>query len=211
MNCRIIISVAIFGLFLVSCKHEIKIACIGDSITEGAGTNCESKSSYPVILDSLLGYNYAVLNCGRSGATVQRKADWPYWKCKDFYNAFLFKPEIIIIALGTNDSKDYNWNPSLYEKDFQSMIDTVKTIATRPRIYVCLPPPAFQRTWSINDSTITVGIIPIIKKLQKINNFELIDLNQKLRSKPALFPDGIHPNDLGAKLIAEIIAGELKK
>jgi acyl-CoA thioesterase I len=210
MKKRIVILIAFLGLIIVSCSPT-KIACVGDSITQGAGTDDESKSSFPVILDSLLGHKYTVLNCGRSGATLQKKADKPFWKSKDFYNTIAFNPKIVIIALGTNDSKDNNWDASRYETDLQAIIDTLKTMPSKPKIYVCLPPPAFKKAWNINDTNITEGVIPIINKLKKSNNYEIIDLNQKLRNKSEFFPDGIHPNEAGAKLIAEIISGELKK
>lgn len=211
MKIRITIFSSMLVFFIISCSPIIKIACVGDSITQGIGTAFESKSSYPVILDSILGKKYIVLNCGRSGATIQQKADKPYLKSKDFYNTIAFKPNIVIIALGTNDSKDFNWVASRFENDFQALIDTLKTMQPKPKIWVCLPPPAFKKAWSINDSIITQGVIPVIEKLKKINNFEIIDLNQQLKNKSELFPDGIHPNESGAKLIAEIIAAEIKK
>jgi len=81
-------------LFISSCsgKKEIKVACIGDSITEGAGIYWQSKSSYPVQLDSILGPGYSVLNCGRSGANMLKKSDLPYWICNEFSNVLLLNP-----------------------------------------------------------------------------------------------------------------------
>jgi lysophospholipase L1-like esterase len=211
MRSLTLIFVLILSSIFVSCKHETRIACIGDSITEGAGTTFESKSSYPVVLDSLLGKEYKVLNCGRGGATMLKKSDRSIWACKELYNVFAFQPEIVVIGLGTNDSKDFNWNAERYEKDYQAMIDTLNTMPTKPKIYICLPPAAFNHSWGINDSTITAGVIPILEKLQKQNNTGLINLNPQMRGKKEMFPDGIHPNEAGAALIARIIAKELKK
>ena len=74
----------------MSCSSVTKIACVGDSITEGAGLVWQSKTSYPVILDSILGSKYSVLNLGRSATTLQRKGDFPYWTAKEFYDVFEF-------------------------------------------------------------------------------------------------------------------------
>jgi acyl-CoA thioesterase I len=209
MNKTIILLAAITGL-LVSCKHELKVACLGDSITEGAGTESQSLSAYPVALNKALGSSYAVLNCGRSGATLQQHSDLPIWKCNEFSNVFVFKPDIIVICLGTNDSKNFNWNAANYEKDYQSMIDTLKTIASHPKIYLCLPPPVFKMAWSIDDSTVVHGILPIIKKLAESNELQTIDLNHGLRGLSEDFPDGVHPNEKGASDMAGIIAKAIR-
>jgi len=122
-------------LIFTSCAgNEIKIACVGDSITEGYGLACQSKTAYPILLDSILGSNYSVLNCGRSATTLQKKGDFPYWICKEFSNIFTYNPEIIIIKLGTNDTKSNNWNAENFAKDYQALIDTFKTIPTNPPI-----------------------------------------------------------------------------
>jgi len=197
-------------VLLVSCKHELKIACLGDSITEGAGTESQSLSAYPVALNKALGSTYAVLNCGRSGATMQQHADLPIWKCNEFSNIFVFKPDIIVICLGTNDSKNFNWNAASFEKDYQAMIDTLKTIASHPKIYLCLPPPVFKMAWSIDDSTVVHGILPIVEKLAKTNKLQTIDLNHGLRRLPEDFPDGVHPNEKGASDMAGIIAKAIR-
>lgn len=199
-------------VIIASCslKKSVKVACIGDSITEGAGIYWQSRSSYPVQLDSILGSGYAVLNCGRSGANMQKQSNLPFWACNEFYNVFAFEPDVIVIKLGTNDSKPQNWNEENYARDFQSMLDTLKTIPTQPKIYVCLPAPAFNHAWGINDSVIRAGVIPSIKKVALANNATVIDLYQPLTSHVEFFPDSIHPNEAGAKAMAEVIAKIIK-
>ena len=84
MNQIKIISTSLLLLLFVSCSNKIKVACVGDSITEGFGLAWQSKTSYPVVLDSILGPNYSVLNLGRSATTLRKKGDFPYWSCKEF-------------------------------------------------------------------------------------------------------------------------------
>ncbi|MFY8021289.1 MAG: GDSL-type esterase/lipase family protein [Bacteroidia bacterium] len=205
-----ILIIALFCL-LVSCQSKRKIACIGDSITEGAGIQNQSRNAYPAVLQKLLGEKYQVLNAGRSGATMLKQSDLPYWNCNEFANVFAFKPKCIIIQLGTNDSKIHNWKPDAYEKDFQSMIDTLNLALHQPKIFVCLPVPAFKMQWAIDDSVISNQIIPIIKKLETKNQFQLIDLHTALKENPNMFPDGIHPNEAGAEKMARVIAKVIKK
>lgn len=204
---------SIFALLtLLSCSKDVtRIVCVGDSITEGAGLTHQSKTAYPVVLDSILGPNYSVLNCGRSGATLLKKSDLSYWDCKEFSNVFVFNPEVIIIKLGTNDSKGFNWNAERFASDYQALIDTFKTISSRPKIYVCLPAPAFKMEWEISDSTIRTGVIPIIEKIAKRNNLPIIDLYEGMSNQSQNFPDGIHPNEKGAAVMAGIIAKEIQQ
>jgi acyl-CoA thioesterase-1 len=199
-------------MLFVSCsKQPVKIACVGDSITEGSGLENEATMSYPVVLAGILGPGYKVLNCGRSGATLENKGDFPYRSRKDFYNVFAFQPDIIIIKLGTNDTKPQNWEPAEFEKDYQALIDTFNSIPSRPKIYICYPVPAFKTAWGINDSVLTSGVIPAIKKIGKQNHLHVIDLYHGMSGQTTSFPDGIHPNAAGAKMMASIIAREIRK
>lgn len=193
-------------LLLISCKREeIRIACVGDSITEGAGTKNQSTSSYPVVLDQLLGKGYNVLNCGRSAATMLKKSDFSFWETNQLYNLFVFKPDIITIALGTNDSKDHNWDAANFENDYIALIDSLKTLLPQSTIFISNPPPAFDHSWGINDSTICFQILPIIQRISKQENVKIIDFYTPMKDQIQLFPDKIHPNEEGATLMAEII------
>jgi len=199
-------------LMLASCSEKIlRVACVGDSITEGAGLAVQSKTGYPVVLDSILGSKYAVLNSGRSATTLQKKGDFPYWICKEFSNTFAYKPNIIVIKLGTNDTKPQNWHADTYEQDYQALIDTFKTISSKPRIYLCLPVPVFKTRWGINDSTVVNGVIPIVEKLALKNSLTVIDLYHGMSNQGINFPDNIHPNEKAAKAMAGIIANTLKE
>lgn len=212
MKIKLFLYVTAVSLLLATCsKDKTKVICVGDSITEGYGLACQSKTGYPVMLDSILGPAYAVINSGRSATTLQKKGDFPYWICKEFSNVFAYEPNIIVIKLGTNDTKPNNWHSDRYETDYQALIDTFRTIPTRPKIYLCLPVPVFKTKWGINDSTVVHGVIPIIEKLAKANNLPVIDLYHSMQNQGANFPDSIHPNERAVKVMAAIIAKEIKK
>src|SRR3989442_10639420 len=97
----------IAGLFLCIDVRAapVKIACIGDSITEGAGLSNPAVESYPARLQRLLGTNAVVRNYGVSGRTLLKEGDFPYWKETFFKQRHDWHPDIVIIQLGTNDSK----------------------------------------------------------------------------------------------------------
>jgi acyl-CoA thioesterase I len=197
-------------LLFISCSKNIRVACVGDSITEGYGLAIQSKTGYPVVLNQLMGEDYSVINLGRSATTLQKHGDFPFWIAKEFSDVFAYKPDIILIKLGTNDTKPQNWNQENYKKDYQAMIDTFKTISTDPKIYLCYPVPVFKTKWGINDSTVVHGVIPVINELAKINNLQVIDLYHGMSTQGANFPDSIHPNEDAVKVMAGIIAEVIK-
>ncbi|ALJ05386.1 hypothetical protein APS56_09750 [Pseudalgibacter alginicilyticus] len=186
------------------------MACVGDSITAGARHKKESATAYPKVIDNLLGADYVVVNLGRSGATALKKSNLPYWNCKEFSNVFAVQPDIITIKLGTNDSKPKNWNATGFKENYQSLIDTFQTITPKPKIYLCLPVPVFEHSqFSIDGDVVKHEVIPIIKSLARENNLPIINLYESFLGKGNLVPDGVHPAEEGAALMAEIITKEL--
>lgn len=109
---------------------------MGDSITFGAGVEDRPNNSYPVQLEVMLGEGYKVKNFGVSGATLLKKGNKPYWKLKQFQAAQDFQPDIVIIKLGTNDSKPGNWNKhgDEYKADYIEMIETFRELESKPEL-----------------------------------------------------------------------------
>ena len=159
--------VIVAALFVLSACNQspIRIACVGDSITEGAGIKFQNVNAYPAYLDSLLGDDYCVLNSGKGGTTLQSEGDFSYWNTKEFSNMFNFEPDIVILKLGTNDTKPQNWNEERFSADYQLLIDTILTMKNRPEIIICKPVPVFATRWGINDSILVNGVIPTIEKI----------------------------------------------
>ena len=91
------------------------------------------------------------------------------------------------------------------------MLDTLKALPSHPKIYLCYPCKAYQRGNHINDSIIAKGIIPIIKQVAKKNDLPVIDLHTAMDGKPQLFPDHVHPNEEGARIMARTIYEALKQ
>jgi acyl-CoA thioesterase I len=188
----------------------IKVACIGDSITEGAGVNNPTVNAYPVVLGRLLGTNYQTRNFGVSGRTLLKRGDYPYWNEAAFRSATNYAPDIVTILLGTNDSKPYNWRyKDEFVPDLRAMIDVFANLPSHPRIFVCQPVPAYGVQFDINPDVIKSEIIPLIKQVVREKNVSTVNLYTPLSGRPDLFPDLIHPNAAGAALIARSLHGAL--
>ena len=190
-----------------------RIACVGDSITYGAAIRDRANHCYPKVLGDLLGKGYTVRNYGVNGATLLKNGDRPYWKLGAFKQATDFGPNVVILKLGTNDTKPQNWGKvgKEYEADLRAMVTHFKSLPSKPMIYLCLPVPVYQTRWGINAKTVKGGVIPVIRKVARDESLTVIDLDQALSGKPAMFPDKIHPNAAGAKLMAQTIHSVLKK
>lgn len=194
-------------------QSKIKVACIGDSITDGDGLKDRSKEAYPAILSSLLGNKYDVVNFGKSGATVLKNGDWPYWEKPAFKEALEFNPNIVIILLGANDSKPQNIpsHKGKFINDLRAMVDSFASLPSRPRIYLCKPVPAFPNRFNISDSILVTDVLPAINKVAKEKRCKVIDLHSKFSKNPEYFPDGVHPDKSGAIAIANYISKFIKK
>jgi len=191
----------------------IRVACIGNSITDGHGIDMATQHGYPALLQKKLGNDYWVKNFGVSARTMLNKGDFPYMNEMAWKDALAFNPDIVIIKLGTNDSKPHNWKYGAeFKQDLESMIQSLSANGKKPKIFLCTPIPAFKPTWEISDSVIVNGIIPVQQKVAKQNGLRVIDLHTLFADGADLvLPDGIHPNGKGAQRMAEIIAEELKK
>lgn len=180
-----------------------KIACVGDSITYGTGLADRHTESYPAQLGQQLSFNYEVENYGISGSTMLKDGDKPYWNQWAFGGTKSYLPDIIIIKLGTNDSKPWNWDSKAnYIPNYRSMIDEFKAVSSAPTILVALPCPTYSSNFSINGSVIMNEMLPMLKQMIADDNLMHIDFFEAMSNKPQYFPDGIHPNAAGYTLMA---------
>jgi len=185
----------------------IRVACIGNSITDGFGIDMASAYGYPAELQKLLGDKYWVKNFGVSSRTMLNKGDWPYMNEQAWRDALAFKPDIAIIKLGTNDSKPENWQ---YGSEFRQDLEQMLKALPDTKIYLCTPIPAFKPTWNISDSVIVNEIIPIQRAVAQKQGAQIIDLHTLYANDgDKMLDDGIHPDGKGAHRMAEIIAAAL--
>jgi acyl-CoA thioesterase-1 len=200
----------IAALCLIVCygngSAQTRVACIGNSITYGYGLGDTTKR-YPSVLRTLLGTaQYAVQNDGVNSTTMLRQGNVPYWTNGKLADVFAFQPDIVTVMLGTNDTKAVNWGifGVYFERDYGAFIDTLNTLASKPKIFLALPAPIFANTFGIRDSILTNFIIPVITRVGAGRGLGVIDANTPLRGAGAMFPDGVHPNRTGADSIARI-------
>ncbi len=192
--------------------RPLRVACIGDSITEGAGTSDPATQSYPAQLAALLGAGYEVRNFGKGGATLLDVGDLPYRSLPHFAQACAFNPDIVIVALGTNDSKPQNWqHRDRFAANYASLIRQLRALPSHPRLFICQPMPAWPPSaWGISPDVIEKELRPLLADLASSEAVGLIDLFIPMRDQHALTPDHVHPNAEGAAIIAQTVAQAIR-
>ncbi|MDR0546874.1 MAG: GDSL-type esterase/lipase family protein [Dysgonamonadaceae bacterium] len=196
-------------------EGAIKVACIGDSNTAGAGVSNPSQKAWPVQMMEYLTEDYSVRNLGISGATLMNFPEpWGAWTNNASYIESLvnYNPGVVLVALGTNDSKDSYWGQRDFKSEYIAFIERFKNeIASHPEFYMIMPIKALSNSYEINNTNITEGIIPVIREISKEKAIPVIDWN----SITAAFtntelPDGVHANDETSRLMAQKAAEILR-
>lgn len=92
--------------------NTVKIACVGDSITQGIGAdgwkNGDYTYAYPEQLGRLLGDGFTVGNFGKGSSYAcyesGRTENLWYPNTFEYSQSMKFEPDIVIIMLGSNDA-----------------------------------------------------------------------------------------------------------
>ncbi len=208
--------------------EKIKVACMGNSITAGF-------YNYPTPLGAMLGDDYDVRSFGKGGSGVfiedRYEQDGNYssvyertQECKD---ALAFKPNIVIIKLGTNDCGEFYlcqknfWYTDCVKKvdkpyasahfkaDYMSLIEKVKALPNNPKIYLCYPVHLYPKGMFGQGASMNAVILekmhPVIDEIAREQGFEVIDLHTPTLNMEENFPDGCHPNHQGSYIIAKAV------
>ncbi|MGL5681979.1 MAG: GDSL-type esterase/lipase family protein [Marinifilaceae bacterium] len=212
---RIIISILSVLLPFIGLvgNAQIKVACVGDSVTYGMGVEGRDSCSYPSQLQRLLGKEFDVRNFGKSGATLLNKGHRPYIEQQEYKDAVAFKPDWVIIHLGLNDTDPRNW-PNFRDEflpNYMALIDTFRTLNPSCKVWICRMTPIFHQHsrfkagtrdwfWQMQDE---------IVKVSQAAGTGLISLHEGLYQRPDLLPDALHPNAEGAGIIANTVYGAI--
>ncbi len=185
----------IIVLFLIttcSIFADTKVLFIGDSLTEGYGIAKEK--AYPYLLRDILEKKYSkkieVINGSVSGSTTASGASRLKWFLRS-------KPEVLILALGANDGlRGIDLTSS--KKNLAIIISMAKSKNIKVILAGMYMPPNYGRDY-------TKKFRDMFVELKKEYGVTLIPfLLEGVAAKKALnLSDGIHPNELGHKKMAE--------
>ncbi|WP_353125591.1 glycosyl hydrolase family 95 catalytic domain-containing protein [Parapedobacter pyrenivorans] len=207
-------AVAALSLFICTATFaQVKVACVGASITEGYGIDNPTERAYPGQLQALLGRRYQIANFGVGGTTLLRSGDSPYWDTPAYQDALKFNPDIVFIDLGGNDAKAVNrahYNELV--RDCQAMVQSFQALPSKPRVILLLPFKSFETdTNQIWDKVIVNEIAPRMRQAAVDEGIEVLDMHTLLINQPALYIDKIHPGEKAAGIVARRLAEQINQ
>lgn len=201
----------IYPSVMVSGSGEKRVLCIGDSITYGQGViGSRKENSYPAFLAEKLGSEYQVKNYGLCNRTLVSDGQMPYG-AEDFAEESLNEDaDIVIIMLGTNDSKKANWNAARYEEEYIQFVQKYQSMESAPQVYIMTPPCIYVTgEGNCDNEVVRDEIVPILGRVADVTGAQLIDLYTLTEGHPEWFADGLHPNAEGNKAISQEIYGQM--
>lgn len=200
-------------------EGQVKVACVGDSVTYGHSVKLWPKNNYPALLGEMLDNGYNVKNYGVSGSTVQPDGDQPYVITKAYEESLAYEADIIVFMMGSNDSKPENWKgEEAFLMKYNTLIESYLQADKKPVIYLCTPPVAYYPE-GVTDGNTNYDIQPeyvqtvseLVKTVASERGLELIDINALTTGHREFFGrDNVHPNNDGAKAIAQVVYENIK-
>ena len=186
----------------------IRVACIGDSITWGFTLLNPWKQSYPALLREMLGEGYEVRNFGYNDASARVDADTPYVDKRVYRESLAWNPDVVLLMLGTNDTKTRNWDPAIFRRDYRRIVDAYRALPSAPRVILVAPIRIFPimglPLLGVHPETMEEGVRPAIREIAEETGLELVDLRD-LFTDTTYCRDGVHPQKTGARMLAEAI------
>jgi lysophospholipase L1-like esterase len=185
-----------------------KVVCVGDSITEGIFVGGRT---YPYYLQSKLGNDYAVVNYGVSGRSAGLNANLPYIDTNAYTKALASDPDVVVIMLGTNDSKASNWtaaHKAEFKDSYVRLVESFVNLPSAPQVYLATPVSVIRlNIYGIRGTVLTQDIRPLIREIATELDLPLIE-NEKLLlgSTSYYLLDGVHPSSKGYNRLSENIA-----
>lgn len=211
---------------VIADKSTKRIVCCGDSITYGHMASAPA-CSYPAVLQQLLGPDYAVINCGRNGATViddyplvpDRYA--PYSKSPEFLQAAASYPDTVILMLGMNDANPtHHFNATsggkmpdhykeVYKNSLTQLIIQLRQLPSTPNIILgcttrmCRTPGKIFSEEYVADFKHNLEIIRGIQKSVAAEmDLPFVDTLENM-DHPDFYSDGCHMTDSGYHALAK--------
>ncbi len=214
----------------------IRVACIGDSITQGGETD-----NWPAFLQEYLdfisktdGNTYEVKNYGKAGAAVKHVledtdgngdgvknegGEYFFYDDPKYVESLTYKADIVIVQHGANDGlggERYSNEPAAEGSNAGTLedyfINDYTEYLIKPYVQngakVVLATPTYASNGYV-DRYVNGWISEAVRAMAKAYGVQCVDLNKITQPRIDSFPDGIHGNAAGCKLMAQTYVNQI--
>jgi acyl-CoA thioesterase I len=179
----------------------VTILAFGDSLTAGKDLADPDRAAYPAVLESLLaekGHRARVINGGHSGDTTFDALARLDFSLQD-------KPDVVLIALGHNDTFQGKALKDI-ERNLNAIVERVKATGAVPLLCAMKTFPNFGPHYAL-------GFQRIYKRVAAEQKVPLAPFFlEGVAGAPSMnLSDGVHPNALGHRRMAENLLPAVEK
>ena len=189
-------------------RNRFQIACVGDSITAGAGVEDTGELPYPDILQELAGEKVQVHNFGVKRRSLLSASRWPYREEGYYQMSLAVSADLYILMLGSNDIWQESWDGETFQRELVDFVASYQNLESRPVIYLVQPPayfPAEDDAEGQEKNGYMPELCQRVAAAAEETGAGLIDLYTYTRGHPEWFADEVHPNGEGNRQIAAFI------
>ncbi len=214
-------------------EKTIKIACVGDSLTQGIGAlgwqNGDYTYSYPSQLQEILGDGYEVGNFGKGSSFIYNKdgRDETLWypNTAEYRNSNKFDPDIVIILLGTNDARAMysDADADSFRTKLTELVEHYLDMQSSPEVYIVSSISvmhydqkklAESASFEPREPRLKKYILPMQHEVAHYLNCKFLnaydDLYKTFTEEDSFASDKLHPNNYGYLTLAQYIAKNLE-
>lgn len=203
-------STTAFALQDTASQKEYTVACIGDSLTFGTGSDEPNTDSWPAVLAQKTGaLTLDTINFGVYGSTVEMFTPWSYNDTWCFMNSLSSQADVYLILLGSNDcnSPSPEWT---FDSAYRYLLNTYLNLPQDPTVVVVLPPDMYYESFPLSLSNTSVNAIREAEcRIAGEYGLPVIDLSVISGDMEQYCVDGGHYNSTGYAMFADYIYDEL--
>jgi acyl-CoA thioesterase I len=171
---------------------EVKVVCLGDSLTEGYGV--DKDKAYPALVQQKFAeknQSIKIINAGISGSTSASAVDRFRWYLKGD------PPQALFLSLGANDGLR-GQNVDGMKKNLRDVITLAKSHGVQVLLAGMYMPPNYGKAY-------TTAFHKVFTDLAKEENLPLMPflLDGVALHSELLQADKLHPNEKGHRIVAE--------
>lgn len=188
----------------VPLTEAVRVACVGDSITQGFGGHSYVEVLAAEARDAVYG------NFGVCGTTALASGAPSYSDTQAYAESLAWEADAVVLMLGTNDTA-YWQGEAAFEADLATLADSY--LESGAKVLLCTP-LAPDAAMAANDYGVNTAYFAAVNdavhRVAAARGLPVADVYAETEGQPLTLEDGIHPNQAGADAIAAVIGSALK-